>query len=122
MYAVPCSVRFQFLLSKPPKCGYDAATMDRNVGQAADKSVSEVTADDTVTAEPETDETVSEGDGDEADGSDEKDKNDNVGKRIKMEGIFSIYYDGVSEKNYFACIIMDAGLISWTAGSVEEVR
>ena len=79
MYAVPCSVRFQFLLSKPPKCGYDAAVMDRNVGQAADK-------------------------------------------QIKMEGIFSIYYDEVSEKNYFVCIIMDAELISWTAGSVEEVR
>ena len=105
------------------------------------------------TAEPETDETVSEGDGDEADESDEKDKNDKnettadidltvlsstmvysevynmmvspedyVDKRIKMEGIFSIYYDEVSEKNYFACIIMDAGLISWTAGSIEEVR
>ncbi len=98
---------------------------------------------------------------------------DYVGKRIKMEGIFSIYYDEVSEKKYFACIIMDATaccsqgiefepsdeysypedfpeagsfvcvegvfdtymegenmyctlrdaeLISWTAGSVEEVR
>ena len=47
---------------------------------------------------------------------------DYVGKRIKMEGFFSIYYDEVSEKNYFACIIMDAELISWTAGSVEEVR
>ena len=98
---------------------------------------------------------------------------DYVGKRIKMEGIFSIYYDEGSEKYYFACIIMDAtaccsqgmefepsdkysypedfpkagifvcvegvfdtymegekmyctlraaGLISWTAGSVEEVR
>lgn len=33
---------------------------------------------------------------------------DYVGKRIKMEGIFSIYCDEVSEKKYFACIIMDA--------------
>ena len=75
MYAVPCSVRFQFLLSKPPKCGNDAATMDRNVGQAADKSVSEVTADDTVTAEPETDGTVSDCDGSEAYDTAKQDEN-----------------------------------------------
>lgn len=159
------------------------------------------------TEEPETDGTVSECDGDEADdtakqdetGKDDKNSaavdldltvlsstmvysevynmmlspDDYVGKRIKMEGIFSIYYDEGSEKYYFACIIMDAtaccsqgiefepsdeysypedfpeagsfvcvegvfdtymegenmyctlrdaGLISWTAGSVEEVR
>jgi hypothetical protein len=98
---------------------------------------------------------------------------DYVGKTIKMEGLFSIFYDEVSDKYYFACIIMDATaccsqgiefepsdeysypedfpeagsfvcvegvfdtymegenmyctlrdaeLISWTAGSIEEVR
>lgn len=33
---------------------------------------------------------------------------DYVGKTIKMEGLFSIFYDEVSDKYYFACIIMDA--------------
>ncbi|MCR5010715.1 MAG: hypothetical protein K6A72_00030 [Lachnospiraceae bacterium] len=33
---------------------------------------------------------------------------DYVGKTIKMEGIYSVYYDEVSDKYYFACIIMDA--------------
>ncbi len=31
-----------------------------------------------------------------------------VGKTIKMEGLFSGYYDDVTKKNYFACIIQDA--------------
>ena len=196
-------------------CGNDAAALDRTAGQAV--TVSDVleagvkdekeAADDVVTAEPETDGTVSDCDGGEAydtvkqDETSKGEKNaaavdldltvlsstmvysevynmmispeDYVGKRIKMEGIFSIYYDEVSEKNYFACIIMDATaccsqgiefepsdeysypedfpeagsfvcvegvfdtymegenmyctlrdaeLISWTAGSIEEVR
>ena len=33
---------------------------------------------------------------------------DYVGKTIKMEGLFSVFYDEVSDKYYFACIIKDA--------------
>ena len=33
---------------------------------------------------------------------------DYIGKTVKMEGIYSVFYDEVSDKYYFACIIMDA--------------
>jgi hypothetical protein len=31
-----------------------------------------------------------------------------VGKNIKMDGLFTYYYDEAMDKYYFACIIMDA--------------
>ena len=33
---------------------------------------------------------------------------DYTGKTVKMEEIYSVFYDEVSDKYYFACIIMDA--------------
>ena len=31
-----------------------------------------------------------------------------VGKTVKMDGMFTYYYDEANDKYYFACIIMDA--------------
>lgn len=33
---------------------------------------------------------------------------DYIGKKIKMKGLLSVYYDAASDKTYFACIIQDA--------------
>ena len=33
---------------------------------------------------------------------------DYVGKKIKMKGLLSVYYDAAADKTYFACIIQDA--------------
>lgn len=33
---------------------------------------------------------------------------DYIGKKIKIQGKFAVYYDEEKEKNYFACVISDA--------------